>query len=614
MHPFCRRDPMNLLRIYARTISLLGPQAKVGAVLLISNLLLAMAQFAEPILFGRIVEALSGAQAAGRVPTFHDLVPLLAAWVGFGLFNIGAGVLISLHADRLSHRRRLGVLAQYFEHVLQLPMSYHGETHSGRLLKVMLEGVDALWGLWLSFFRDDCAAIASLIVLVPVGIYINWRLGLVLIVLMVVFGIVTAFVIRRTEAMQRDVEAYNSDLAERTSDALGNVAVIQSYTRIEAEVSGMKDTVNRVLAIQIPVLSWWAMVSMATKAATTLTILAILLIGTWLYTKGLAGIGDIVTYVAFANMLIARLDHTVSFFNQLMMSGPRLAQFFDVLDTVGAVRERPGAKELGKDAPIAGDVAFDDVSFSYDGKRPALEDVSFHAAPGQTFALVGTTGAGKSTALALLHRVFDPQSGAVRVDGTDIRDVTLASLRRAIGVVFQEPLLFNRTIEENLRVGRPDATEAELREALARAQALELVERNPMGLKAVVGERGRALSGGERQRLSIARALLKNPPILILDEATSALDAATEQKVQAALDAVMKGRTTFVIAHRLATVRNADRILVFERGQVVEAGTFDELVALDGRFAALARAQFMAQAKAEADSAAKAARDGGAGI
>ncbi|MFG1360718.1 glucan ABC transporter ATP-binding protein/ permease [Xanthobacter pseudotagetidis] len=593
---------MNLLRIYARTIALLGPQAKMGAILLVSNLLLAIAQFAEPILFGRIVEALSGAQAAGRIPSFGDLTPLLAAWVGFGLFNIGAGVMISLHADRLSHRRRLGVLAQYFEHVLQLPMSYHGETHSGRLLKVMLEGVDALWGLWLSFFRDDCAAIISLLVLVPVGIYINWRLGLVLIVLMVVFGIVTAFVIRRTETMQREVEAYNSDLAERTSDALGNVAVIQSYTRIEAEVSGMRDTVNRVLAVQIPVLSWWAMVSMATRAATTLTILAILLIGTWLYTKGLAGIGDIVTYVAFANMLIARLDHTVSFFNQLMMSGPRLAQFFDVLDTVGAVRERPGAKELGRDEPVKGDVVFGDVSFSYDGKRPALEDVSLHAEPGQTFAFVGTTGAGKSTALALLHRVFDPQSGAVRIDGTDIRDVTLASLRRAIGVVFQEPLLFNRTIEENLRVGRPDATEAELREALARAQALELVERNPMGLNAVVGERGRALSGGERQRLSIARALLKNPPILILDEATSALDAATEQKVQAALDEVMKGRTTFVIAHRLATVRNADRILVFERGRVVEAGTFDELVAQDGRFAALARAQFMAEAK-DADGA-----------
>ena len=585
---------MSLLRVYARTISLLGPEARLGALLAGSNLALAVSQFAEPILFGRIIDALASAQAAQRLPHTDDLVPLLAAWVCFGLFNIGAGVLISLHADRLSHRRRLGVLTQYFEHVLQLPLSFHGETHSGRLLKVMLEGVDALWGLWLSFFREDCAAILSLVILVPVGIYLNWRLGLVLIVLMAVFGAITAYVIRRTEAMQRQVEEYNSDLAEQTSDALGNVAVIQSYTRTEAEVSGLRDTVNRVLAVQIPVLSWWAMVSMATRAATTLTILAILLIGTWLYMQGLANIGDIVTYVAFANMLIGRLDHTVSFFNRLMMSAPQLAQFFEVLDTVGAVRDRPGAKPL---PPVKGDVTFDDVSFSYDGKRTAVGDVSFHAAPGQTFAFVGTTGAGKSTALALLHRVFDPQSGAIRIDGEDIRDVTLSSLRHAIGVVFQEPLLFNRSIADNLKVGKPDATEAEMREALARAQALELVERNPLGLQAVVGERGRALSGGERQRLSIARALLKNPPILILDEATSALDAATEVKVQAALDEVMKGRTTFVIAHRLATVRNADRILVFEHGEVVEAGTFEELVRLGGRFAALARAQFMAGAE-----------------
>ncbi len=584
---------MNMIRVYLRTISLLGPQARMGAALAIANLLLAMAQFAEPILFGRIIEALAGAQAAARMPTFAELTPLLAAWVAFGLFNIGAGVTISLHADRLSHRRRLGVLTQYFEHVLQLPLAFHGETHSGRLLKVMLEGVDALWGLWLSFFRDDCAAIFSLVVLVPVGIWINWRLGLVLIVLMAVFGVVTAYVIRRTETMQRQVEEYNSDLAEQTSDALGNVAVIQSYTRIEAEVGGLKDTVNRVLQVQIPVLSWWAVVSMATRAATTLTILAILLIGTWLYLHGLAGIGEIVTYVAFANMLIGRLDYTVSFFNRMMLSAPRLAQFFEVLDTVGAVRDRPGARPLPS---VKGDVTFDDVSFSYDGKRPAVEDVSFHAAPGQTFAFVGTTGAGKSTALALLHRVFDPQSGTIRIDGMDIREATLSSLRKNIGVVFQEPLLFNRSIEDNLRVGKPDATEAELREALARAQALELVERNPLGLKAVVGERGRALSGGERQRLSIARALLKNPPILILDEATSALDAATEAKVQAALDEVMKGRTTFVIAHRLATVRNADRILVFEHGRVVEDGSFDALVAQGGRFAALARAQFMAGA------------------
>jgi ATP-binding cassette subfamily B protein len=242
---------------------------------------------------------------------------------------------------------------------------------------------------------------------------------------------------------------------------------------------------------------------------------------------------------------------------------------------------------------VRGLVEFKDVSFSYDGKRPAIADVSFTALPGETVALVGPTGAGKSTALALLHRVFDPQSGSIQIDGMDIRALTLGGLRRNIGVVFQEALLFNRSIAENLRAGKPDATEEEMRLACERAQAMELIDRNPEGFDATVGERGRLLSGGERQRLSIARALLKDPPILILDEATSALDAITEQKVNAALDEVMKNRTTFVIAHRLATVRNATRILVFQNARIVEAGTFDELVARGGAFAELARAQFM---------------------
>src|SRR5207344_2779532 len=203
---------------------------------------------------------------------------------------------------------------------------------------------------------------------------------------------------------------------------------------------------------------------------------------------------------------------------------------------------------------------------------------------------------GKSTALALLHRAFDPQSGQIRIDGTDIRDIQLSALRRNIGVVFQEALLLNRSIAENLRIGKPDATHDELRDASARAQALEFIDANPDGFDAMVGERGRSLSGGERQRLSIARALLKDPPILILDEATSALDAATESHLLAALDEVMRGRTTFVIAHRLATVRNATRILVFDRGRIVEAGSFDALVAKRGVFAKLAEAQSLAPA------------------
>ena len=234
------------------------------------------------------------------------------------------------------------------------------------------------------------------------------------------------------------------------------------------------------------------------------------------------------------------------------------------------------------------------------GDVSAVEDLSFTVLPGQTIALVGSTGAGKSTAIALLHRAFDPQSGIIKIDGMEIRALKLTSLRRNIGVVFQEALLFNRSIADNLRVGKPDATDEELRIAAARAQALDFIERSEKKFDTHAGERGRMLSGGERQRLSIARALLKDPPILILDEATSALDAVTEAKVNAALDEVMKGRTTFVIAHRLSTIRHATRILMFDNGRVIESGTFDELVAKGGRFADLARAQFMVQERAQA--------------
>jgi ATP-binding cassette subfamily B protein len=295
-------------------------------------------------------------------------------------------------------------------------------------------------------------------------------------------------------------------------------------------------------------------------------------------------------FMSFATLLISKLEQAVHFSNRMLMEAPRLAEFFEVLDTEPAVHDRSDAAEPGR---LRGLVEFADVSFSYDGKRSAVADLSFTALPGETIALVGATGAGKSTALALLHRAFDPQSGKVLVDGIDVRDLKLAGLRRNIGVVFQEALLLNRSIADNLRVGKPDATLEEMRDAAARAQALDFIEHTPDGFEASVGERGRSLSGGERQRLSIARALLKDPPILILDEATSALDVATEAKVQAALDEVMKHRTTFVIAHRLSTVRNATRILVFDNGHIVETGTFDELVRLGGRFAALAKAQFM---------------------
>ena len=581
---------MTTLRLYARVLRLLGPKIRLGWTLAFANLALATALFAEPVLFGRIIDSLAHAQSDRQALSWQHLFPLLAAWVGFGLFMIVCSALVALYADRLAHRRRQVVLTEFFEHVLQLPLSFHGATHSGRLMKVMLTGTDTLWGLWLGFFREDLVSLMAIAVLIPASLYLNWRLALLLIGLCLVFVMLNVLVLRRTEALQRSVERYYSDLAEHASDTLGNIALVQSFTRVEHEVRALRNVVDQLLGAQIPVLSWWALVSTLTKAATTLTMLAILILGIVLFSRGETTVGGIVMFMSFAGMLIQRIDQTSRFANRLFADAPRLEEFFRVFDTVPGPRDRKRAVTLEK---IRGSVAFERVTFSYDGRKPAVADLSFAAEPGEVVALVGATGAGKSTAMALLYRVYDPQSGTIRIDGRDIRDIKLASLRRHIGVIFQEPLLFNRSIAENLRVGNPNATDADILQAIERAQAAEFVERHEHGLNAIVGERGRALSGGERQRLSIARALLKDPPILILDEATSALDAATEAKVTAALAEVMRGRTTFVIAHRLATVRNANRILVFEQGRIVESGSFDDLVRQDGAFAALAKAQFI---------------------
>jgi ATP-binding cassette subfamily B protein len=400
----------------------------------------------------------------------------------------------------------------------------------------------------------------------------------------------TALIVRKTETLQSSVERHYSDLAERASDTLGNIALVQSFSRLEAEVAELRLVVERLLSAQMPVLSWWALANVLTRTATTLTVLAIIILGTFLTINGQATVGQMVTFMNFAGLIIARLEHSVSFIHEVVSEAPRLREFFKVWDTVPSIRDRRGAVDPGR---LRGLVEFKHVSFSYDGKRMAVEDLNLKAMPGETIALVGATGAGKSTAIALLHRAFDPQSGQIEIDGTDIRKFKLSALRRNIGVVFQEALLFNRSIAENLRVGKSDATKAEMRDAVVRAQALEFIERKFKGFEDSVGERGRSLSGGERQRLSIARALLKNPPILILDEATSALDSDTEAKVMRALDEVMKGRTTFVIAHRLSTVRKASRILVFDAGKIVETGIFDELIKAGGRFARLAQQQFI---------------------
>jgi ATP-binding cassette subfamily B protein len=578
-----------MLRTYLRVIRLLGPERGLATVLAVANLALAGVFLLEPWLFGRVVDALAERTTAGA---WH----YIALWAAVGLGGLGASVLVSLHADRLAHRRRLAVIAQFFEHAIALPLAYHGEHHTGRLLRILHTGSGNLFGIWLGFFREHLATALSVLVMLPVALAMNWKLGLLMILLMATFAVTNALAMRRTDAAQREVEKVHHAIAERTSDVFGNVLVVQAYTRVAAEVAELRRMMKDALAAQYPVLAGWAWLSVANRAASTLTVVAIFALGVALNARGEVTVGAIVSFVGFATMLIGRLEQFAGFVSSLFFQTPGLNDFFAVLDTPAVLRGTPGLPALGE---VAGEVEFENVSFGYDPARPALRHLSFKARAGQTIALVGPTGAGKTTALSLLYRVYDPTEGRITVDGRDVREVDLNSLRERIAVVFQDAGLFYRSIADNMRVGKPDASAAEIEAAARAAEAHDFIVVKPDSYATLIAERGRSLSGGERQRLAIARAMLKNAPILILDEATSALDNATEARIQRALDALTANRTTFVIAHRLTTVRNADLILVLKDGELVERGRYEELVHQGGLFAELAgQGRFVADAVA----------------
>jgi len=485
----------------------------------------------------------------------------------------------------MAHRRRWAAIRRFFEHAITLPLSFHSVNHTGKLMRVMHAGAESLFALWLGFFRDQLTTVLSLLVLLPVAFSMSWELALLMVALLFCFASFNGIAIRRTRTAQTAVQKFYHDISTRADDVLGNVAVVQSFTRTQEEARGLREMMARALAAQYPVLNGWATLSVFTRAASTLTVVAIFALGTALHAHGRISVGGIVSFVGFSLMLIGRLEQFASFISNLFFQSQALDDFFEVLDTKPTIKTEPDAPMLPR---ARGEVSFEHVSFGYGHGRPAVHDLSFQVRPGMKVALVGPTGAGKTTAVGLLYRANDPEGGRITIDGHDIREVNLDSLRRNIAVVFQESGLLHRTIEENLKIGNPEADPAALEAAARAAEAHEFIAEKPEAYATHVAERGSSLSGGERQRLAIARAMLKDAPILILDEATSALDNATERRIQRAFDALSRDRTTFIIAHRLSTVRNADLILVLDHGHLVERGRFDELVRRGGLFARLA--------------------------
>ena len=568
---------MSIVEVYFRALQHLG--SKKGRVLLIcaANIVLAMVTIAEPIMFGRIIDAI----------TVKDGLTLnLWLWAGLGTFNIVAYVMIAREADRLAHQRRAEVLVESFERVISMPLAWHHQRGTSHVLHTMLRAVEALFGLWLEFMRQHLTTAVALLLLIPAAISLDLRLTGVLVLLGIAYVAIGRLVMRKTKEGQASVEGHYQRVFSLVNDSVSNVTVLQSYNRIQQESQALREFTRDLIKAQYPVLDWWALACALHRLASTISMMAVLLIGAYLVTYGQLRIGDIVAFTGFAGLLISRLDQISAFVNQVSDSRARLTDFYKLEDSFIEAEEPDGTRDL---ANVTGHVRFEDVRFAFPNSGHGVRDISFEVKAGETVAIVGPTGAGKTTLINLLQRVFDPTEGRILIDGIDTRSVTRRSLRQSIATVFQDAGLFNRSIEQNIRIGCEEASYDEVHAAATAASAHDFILTKGAGYDSVVGERGAQLSGGERQRIALARAILKNAPILVLDEATSALDVETEARVKQAIDHLREGRTTFIIAHRLTTVRDADRIIFLDHGKIVESGQFDELALSNGRFASLLR-------------------------
>jgi len=513
-----------------------------------------------------------------RVELLKPLVlGILAATLIQGITSFSLTQLLSKAAQRLIAELRQKVQA----HVERLPVSYHDSTKSGVLVSRIMsdvEGVRNLVGTGLIDFTGGLlTAVIALVVL--------FRISTLMTVL--AFGFLALFALALKKAFQtirpifRERGKINAEVTGRLAESLGGIRVVKGYHAEEREDSVFSAGVTRLLDNVLRTLTATSVMGLSASVLLGVVGAVIMYVGARQIIAGSLTIGGFLTYTMFMAFLIAPVMQIVQIGTQLTEALAGLDRSHEILTQ--AAENRDPARTIAL-PPIEGNVDFENVSFSYDGKRTVLDDVSFHASPGTVTALIGSSGSGKSTTIGLISAFYVPTEGTVRVDGFDLSKVRLDSFRTQLGVVLQESFLFDGTIRENVSFSRPDASEEDVLRACRIARVDEFAEQFADKYDTIVGERGVKLSGGQRQRISIARAILAEPRILILDEATSSLDSESEQMIQEGLSFLMKGRTTFVIAHRLSTIRRADQILVMEQGRIVERGTHEELYAIGARY------------------------------
>ena len=476
-----------------------------------------------------------------------------------------------------------------FKHLQRLDQAYYDRRKTGVIMSNLTNDVAALQSAivdnLVSFITEGVTLIGSLVSM----LYLDWKLTLVtLVIVPVVLGIINIFG-KRLRIAGHDVQGRIADITSLLQETISGARVVRSFAREGYEVQRFERENQRNFRAVMRATKLTSLLSPLVEFSAAIAVTVILWYGGYSVVTGAITAGSLIAFLIYAINLsnpVKRLSQVYGNIQKAMAAGDRV---FAILDTKPEVVEKTNAIVLPE---VDGRVRFDHVSFSYDGEKKALDDFSLDVPAGRVVAIVGPSGAGKTTIANLLPRFYDATEGAITVDGIDVRDVTFQSLREQIGVVPQETMLFIATIKDNILYGRLDGTDEEVYAAAKAANALEFIERLPEGMDTLVGERGSSLSGGQRQRIAIARAILKNPTILILDEATSALDTESEKLVQEALERLMQGRTAFVIAHRLSTIKNADQIVVLREGKLVESGTHDELVAAGGLYQHLYSVQF----------------------
>jgi ATP-binding cassette subfamily B protein len=546
--------------------------------------------FLRPYKWSMLVSILLavGQQAAGLIGVFltgsvaaalvherrHELPWLVAAILGLGVVRAAMMSGRRLIAGKQALYVEMDIRTAVYAKLVRLSFGFYDRHQTGQLMSratVDLQGVRFFLGYGLIFFFQHVFTIVGVGIVVFV---ISWKLALISIAISPALIAVAYRYSHVSHPLLRDVQQKMADVATVAEENIVGVHVVKAFAQEDEqqrkfehsseEVFDLSVKANRQRAFYIPMLSFLPLLAQA----------AILLVGGRMVASGSLSVADFVRFNLFLAMLIMPLRALGMWIGQAQRATASGERIFQVIDEPEEITDAPDTREL---APGPGRVTFTHASFGYQAERPVLHDVDLELEPGKVVALIGHTGAGKTTLASLVPRFYDVQTGSVSIDGQDVRTIKLASLRREIGVIAQDPFLFSATVRENIAFGRPEATDEDVQRAAELAQAHEFIEALPDGYETVIGERGITLSGGQRQRVAIARALLVDPRILILDDATASVDATTESKIRDGLREAMRGRTTIIIAHRLSTIALADEIVVLEDGRVVARGRHDDL-------------------------------------